>query len=169
MGLRQTITLGVCPGAFTLSGNPSADDSFTIGDITYTLKASPSVAYEVDLGSDADDTIGNLVAAINASGTPGDEYAAGTLANPYVTAAADLDNDEVDLTARFAGSWVNGIALAKSGANIAVEAAAFGLGANGGHADGAGEVDTFLSDIQTYMQPNSEIAAYIAGFTSAAD
>lgn len=173
MALRQTITLGVMPGAFAFTSNVAADDTVVIGDITYTFKADPTGnPYEVDVGSDLDDSIGNLVAAINASGTDDDEYGAGTVANPYVSAAADLANDEIDLTARFGGAWVNGLHLAATspgGNDIAVEAAAFGLGANTGHADGAGSVATFLSDLQTYMQINSEVEAYVAGFTAAAD
>lgn len=172
MGFRQTVTLGVMPGAFAFTSNVAADDTVVIGDITYTFKAAPSSAYEVDVGGDLDTSIGNLVAAINDSGTAGTTYGTGTVANPYVTAAADLANDEVDLTARAAGSWVNGLHLAATspGANsITPEAAAFGLGANTGQVDGAGSVASFLSDIVTYMQPNSEIAAYVRAFTAAAD
>lgn len=173
MGLRQTLTLGVMPGAFTFTSNVAAGDTVSIGDIVYTFAADPTGnAYEVDVGSDLDDSIGNLVAAINASGTADDEYGAGTAANPYVTAAADLANDEIDLTAVAAGAWVNGLYLAATspGANdIAVESVTFGAGANSGHTDGVGSVATFLSDIQTYMQPNAEISAYIAGLTAASD
>lgn len=172
MASTVALTLGVMPGAFAFTSNVAADDTVVIGDITYTFKAAPSSAYEVDVGTDLDDSIGNLVAAINASGTAGDEYAAGTLANPYVSAAADLANDEIDLTARFAGSWVNAVHLAATspGANdIAVEAAAFGLGANSGQVDGAGVVSDWLDGILAGNQINSEVIQHLREMTAAAD
>lgn len=173
MGFRQAPELGTMPGAFAFTSNVAANDTVVIGDITYTFVADPTdTAYAVDIGGDLDTSIGNLVAAINASGTANTEYGAGTAANPYVTAAADLANDEIDLTARFGGAWVNGLYLAATspGANdIAVESVAFGLGANSGHNDGVGDIDQLASDILTYMEPNSEIAAYLRAFTVAAD
>lgn len=48
----------------TLTGNVSADDTFTYGWVTFTFKASPSAAGEVDLGADAETSIDNLAAAI---------------------------------------------------------------------------------------------------------
>ena len=173
MALRQTLTLGVMPGAFAFTSNVAANDTVVIGDQTYLFELDPTgTPNSVDVGSDLDDSIGNLVAAINASGTADDEYGAGTVANPYVTAAADLTNDEIDLTARVAGAEINGLYLAATspGANdIAVESVAFGLGANTGHADGAGSIATFLSDLQTINQVNSEVLSYIAQVTAASD
>lgn len=73
-------------GTLTTTGNFTANDEVTIGTQTYTFVASPSSAYDVDLGSDAEESIDNLVAAINGTGTPGTEYAAGTEVNTSVTA-----------------------------------------------------------------------------------
>ena len=171
MALRQTLTLGVFTEAFTFTSNVSANDTVVIGDQTYTFVATPgTTANNVDIGGDLATSILNLVAAINLSGTPGTEYGNLTVVNPYVTATAAATT--IDLTARVAGAEINGLYVAATspGANdIAVESVVFGLGANTGHADGAGSVATFLSDIQTYMQPNAEISAYIAGMTAAAD
>lgn len=73
-------------GTITTTGNFTADDEVTIGAITYIFKASPSNAYEVDLGGSAAVSLANLYAAINASGTAGTEYAADTLENAQVDA-----------------------------------------------------------------------------------
>lgn len=166
----QDLTLGVMPAAFTFTSNVAANDTVVIGDITYLFEADPTgTPYSVDVGSDLADSIANLVAAINLSGTADDEYGDGTVANPYVSATGDATT--VDLTARAAGSWVNGLYLAATspGANdIAVESVAFGLGANSGHADGAGTIATFLSDLQS-NQLNAEVAALVNEATAAAD
>lgn len=166
-----TITLGTAAGAFAFTSNVAADDTVVIGNITYTFKADPTGnAYEVDVGSDLDDSIGNLVAAINLSGTDDDEYGAGTVANPYFTASADLANDEIDLTARFAGSWCNGIYLAATspGAND-ITAGGTTFAAIAGGTDGAGLVHTHLSDLLTKNQVNSEVQYELKRLTAAAD
>jgi len=171
MASTQTFTLGVCPEAFTFTSNVAANDTVVIGDQTYLFEADPTgTPNSVDVGSDLADSIANLVAAINLSGTDDDEYGAGTVANPYVTAAGDATT--IDLTARAAGAEVNGLYLAATspgGNDIAVESVVFGLGANTGHADGAGSIATFLSDLQTINQVNSEVLSYIAQVTAASD
>lgn len=165
MAITVTLVLGVMPGAFAFTSNVAANDTVVIGDITYTFVASPSSAFDVDIGADLDESIGNLVAAINLTGTEGTEYAAGTTRNPYVTASADLDNDEIDLTARFGGSWINGLYIAATspGANdIAVESVVFGLGANSGHTDGSGSFHDWLDSLMDDNQINSEVITAIA-------
>lgn len=70
------------------SGNVTNGKKVTIGDIVYTFKTALSVtptAYEVLIGSDADDTLLNLKKAINAEAGAGTKYGVGTVANPYVT------------------------------------------------------------------------------------
>lgn len=65
-------------------------DTVTIGPITYRFKDTPAQAYDVKRdGTTADTTLGNLVKAINGTGTPGTEYHSATpVPNPYVSAAA---------------------------------------------------------------------------------
>lgn len=75
-------------GTLTGTGNFTANDEVTIGAVTYKFVASPSAAYDVDLGGTLAVSLTNLYAAINASGTAGTEYAAGTLANTQVDAIA---------------------------------------------------------------------------------
>jgi hypothetical protein len=152
----------------------AADDTVTIGGIVYTFKADPSsTAYAVDVGSDLDDSIGNLVAAINLSGTADDEYGAGTAINPYASAVADLANDEIDLTSKIPGLQGNGIALAATspGANDIAAGAAY-LGGVSGATAGVGELfgtDGYIESLIENAQCNSDVLAFLKKLTVAAD
>lgn len=75
-------------GTLTTTGNFTANDEVTIGAITYKFVASPSAAYDVDLGATAAISLSNLEKAVNATGTAGTEYAAGTLINAQASAVA---------------------------------------------------------------------------------
>lgn len=75
-------------GTLTATLNFSAAETVVIGDITYTFRASPSVAYDVQLGVSLAASLTNLAAAVGASGTAGIEYATGTLVNADVVATA---------------------------------------------------------------------------------
>lgn len=71
------------PGKQTLTvdTNPTADDTLVVTlydfetaanvDITFTFKASPAAAGEIDLGGSAAATQANIVLALNGTGTPG--------------------------------------------------------------------------------------------------
>lgn len=172
MAKDVTMTQGFCDPAATFTSNVSADDTVVIGAVTYTFKASPSAAYEVDIGGDLEGSIDNLVAAINASGVAGTTYGTETLAHPLVTgekgSAATLD-----LRARGAGIFFNSIYLAATspGANdISVGgvtvAAAIAAGAG---TLGAGGVDDFVSGLLTLNQINAEVMAELKLLTDAAD
>lgn len=117
-------------GTLTLSGNLSADDTVTIGGYTYTMKASPSAAFEVDLGGTAAVTLDNLKAAINDSGTEGSTYGTGTYAHPDVTATTNTDTTQV-VEARLAGTNGNSIATTETGSNSSWGAATLASGADG--------------------------------------
>lgn len=174
MANTVSLTRGLAPAAFAFTSNVSEDDTVVIGNITYTFKADPSsTAYAVDVGTDLDDSIGNLVAAINASGTADDEYGAGTLIHPDVAAAADLANDELDLTAKIPGIHINGLRLAATspGAND-ITAGGVNFAAVTGGTDGAGDVfgsTGFLSVLLTLNQVNSEVIRELAKLTYATD
>jgi hypothetical protein len=174
MANTVALTLGLAPAAFAFTSNVAADDTVVIGAITYTFKADPTgVAYAVDVGSDLDDSIGNLVAAINLSGTADDEYGAGTLVHPDVSAAADLTNDEIDLTAKVRGIHINGLYLAATspGANDISAAAVNFAGVSGG-TDGAGDLfgtDGFIDKLLELNQVNSEVGYELRKLTVAAD
>lgn len=94
-------------GVITVTGNFTANDEVTIGAITYKFVATPSAAYDVDLGGTAAVSLTNLYAAINASGTAGTEYAAGTLVNAQAEAVAVT---ATTLTVRAKASYATGAA-----------------------------------------------------------
>ena len=81
-------------GTWTVSASHLADaETLAIGGITYRFKTTMAQAYDVYLpagGNDAADValVANLIKAINASGTAGTEYYAGTLKHKMVKAAA---------------------------------------------------------------------------------
>jgi hypothetical protein len=94
-------------GTLTTTGNFTANDEVTIGSITYTFVASPSSAYDVDLGASAAISLSNLAAAINGTGTAGTEYAAGTLPNASVSAVATATT--LVVTAKAGGTAGNSV------------------------------------------------------------
>lgn len=78
-------------GSVTFSAAPSANDTVTIGDITYTFKVTPSAAYEVKIGASATEAAANLEAAIHTTGEDqiSGAYGADTEKHPQVTAFAE--------------------------------------------------------------------------------
>lgn len=64
--------------------NPSEGQTFTIGSIVYTFRATLSAAYDVKIGASASATNLNLYNAIGDTGTPGTDYGIGTVAHPDV-------------------------------------------------------------------------------------
>lgn len=68
--------------------NPDVGSFVVVNDQTYRFMDTMTQANDVQIGVDADTSLGNLVAAINLSGTPGTEYYAGTVAATDVTAGA---------------------------------------------------------------------------------
>ena len=58
----------------SMATQPTADDTVVVNGVTFTFKASPSAAGEVDLGADVDATRANLAAAINGGSGAGSDY-----------------------------------------------------------------------------------------------
>jgi len=65
---------------WTPADNPTANDTVSIGGVTWTFKATPASAGEVDIGGDTEATIALLVAAVNNAALydQGDGAASGT-------------------------------------------------------------------------------------------
>lgn len=93
-----TSGLGVAKFAestLTSSGvNVTDGDTATIGAIVYRFKNTMDAAYDVQIGASAAATLDNWKAAINASGTPGTEYFAGTVAHALVIATTNTDTTQ---------------------------------------------------------------------------
>ena len=71
----------------------SAIDTITVDAQVYRFMEVGVQAYDIFVGADEPATKINIIAAINASGTPGVEYFAGTNAHPTVSAATFIGDD----------------------------------------------------------------------------
>lgn len=80
-------------GDITALLNPSDGDTLTIGltgnTRAYRFKSTLASAYDVQIGATATDTMLSFKRAINADGTAGVDYYAGTLANPLLSGAVN--------------------------------------------------------------------------------
>lgn len=103
-------------GTLTFSGNLTAAQTVRIGDITYTVRASPTLPYEFTLGGSVSATRNNLVAAITGAAGEGTTYGTGTAPHPDVTAAAGA-GDTMTVTALVEGTLGNAIVTTETSAN----------------------------------------------------
>ncbi len=125
--LQGQTTDGVAAqGVITFTANPTANDSVTIANVTYTFKSTLAAANDIKIGANLEATIASLVKAINGTGTAGTDYYTGT-ANLAALLTADGSATVLTLTANEAGVEGNYIALASSAANGAVTAFAGGV------------------------------------------
>lgn len=73
-------------GKLTFTGNAINNETFTIGARTYTFKTSlTSAVDEIFIGATTNDTIDNIVSALDRTGTAGTDYSLGTYANTQTT------------------------------------------------------------------------------------
>ena len=133
-------------GTLTIAEAGQNADVFTIDSQVYNLLTTPLAAYDIALGADEAATKVNIVAAINASGTEGVEYFAGTLIHPTVSAAAFSGDDSL-FTARTAG--VAGDSIVFTEAFAGVTNVMDGSGTLGGTTAGTA-ADTITIDGKTY-------------------
>jgi hypothetical protein len=136
-----TITAGVIANAETI----------TVGGKVYTFQTTlTDVNGNVKLGTDDDETIDNLVAAINLGAGAGTAYAASMTVNPHVTAVADGESPNVcTVTAKVPGLIGNLIALAEATTGATLSGAVL--------TSGAGSISTAISEIRAQCQVNSEV------------
>jgi hypothetical protein len=135
-------------GSVTFSAAPSANDTVTIGDVTYTFKASPSAAYEVKIGANLSEAAANLEAAIHTAGSEVAEsvYGTGTEKHPEVTAFYERLEGALGGTTHIEPTaGVNDdIFIGKKGSSTEHRAAQSFIVASG-----------TLSEIQVYIGPNT--------------
>lgn len=106
----------------TQTAQPSDGETITVGTTdgstpaVYTWKNSLTTAFQVKIGADLATSLGNLVAAINAASGAGTKFGTGTTANFDVSATA-LPLEQVEVTARTAGTGGNSIACSTTDAD----------------------------------------------------
>ena len=114
-------------GKLTFSGaGPSDEDTVTIGGKVYTfLEELDDADGSVLIGEDNEETIDNLVAAINGGAGRGTGYGLATVTHTTVTAAKN-STDKVIITAIAGGTAGDAITLAEDADNVAKDAATLG-------------------------------------------
>lgn len=123
----------------------------TIDATVYRFKTTPAQAYDVLRGTSAANSIANLAAAINASGTgDGTDYFAGTLAHPTAYASAS-DATTCTVQIRIPGSESNADVTESDDAGWTWTGADF---ANGTVAGVTSAAATFTIGTRTYMFVN---------------
>lgn len=110
--------------------NVADGDTVTVDTTVYRFKDTMAAAYDVKRGADAATSLDNLKAAINASGTPGTEYFAGTVAHPTVTATTNTDTTQVVQAIAY-GTGPNAIATTETSAHLSWGAATLASGSEG--------------------------------------
>ena len=117
-------------GFFYFDGNVSDGETFTIGASTYTFKTTPSAANDLFIGLNQYDSMNNLIAAINGTGTAGTNYYAGTTAVANAGAALS-ENNTVAIVASTAGTAGNSIALGTTAVDVVASGTTLSGGATG--------------------------------------
>jgi len=105
-------------------------------------------AYDVQIGASAAVSLDNLKAAINASGTPGTEYFAGTEAHPDVIATTNTDTTQV-VEAKLPGTAGNSIATTETSTHLSWGAGTLASGADGNfdeYVPAGGTIDVALDE-----------------------
>ena len=102
----------------TLTANPTAGETVTLGSQTYTFRTvfSSDPTDEVDIGADTEETLSNLVAAVNAGAGSGTAYGTGTTANANVFASV-LPDPQALFEASTIGTAGNSVACTESMTN----------------------------------------------------
>ena len=106
-------------GTFELTGLPSAAETVVIGSDTYTFVAALAAAYDVLIGVDAEETIDNLIAAVNQDAGAGVIYGTGTVANADADATA-LPGAITKITAILPGTAGNSIVFTTTVTNSTI-------------------------------------------------
>jgi len=134
--------------------NNTEDETVTIGSTVYRWRDTLAQAYDVKIGASAAASLDNLKAAINASGTPGTEYFAGTLAHPDVIATTNTNTTQL-VVARVIGTDANTIATTEAGAHTSWADTTLGGGTGVSVTGVATTAATITIDTETYTAVTS--------------
>lgn len=155
-------------GTLTVDTQPTAGDTFTIGNRLYLFIAATAVAIQasetaaqINLGANLAATQANIIAAINGTG-------AKDLPDPLVTAAAFASDDSV-LTAKTSGTSGNAIATTETftaGSNV-FDAATLGTTTAGTDTYGEKIALPAIGSEDSDGSPLSFAAEGMVGFTAA--
>lgn len=97
-------------GILTLTDQPGDTETVTLGATTYTFNTVLGGADSVLIGADVEDSLSNLVAAINGAAGEGTLYGTGTTANASATASIAPTSEQLTAVAITPGTAGNSIA-----------------------------------------------------------
>jgi len=97
----------------TLSDNPADTETVTIEGVVYTFKTVLASAFDVLIGADEEESLANLMAAINEDAGAGTLYGTGTTAHPDVYSTG-LPSPQVKVIARTAGTAGNALTVSET-------------------------------------------------------
>lgn len=166
-----TLTGAIVPGShaesvLTSTGVVMLDgETVTIGSTVYRFKTVMAQAYDVQLDATAAISLDNLKAAINASGTPGTEYFAGTLAHPSVVATTNTDTTQ-KVVARVPGTAANTLATTETSALLSWADTTLGGGTGTSNPGVAPETVTIGSKVYSFVDVLSETNAPAAAIAN---
>lgn len=119
---KTALTEAKAVQTITTTGNFAEGEVVSIGDVSYTFKATPDVPYSVDIGASAAISLDNLKQAINNGDTiggnegEGTNYGTGTNPHPLVEATTNGASTQV-VQALSVGTQGNKIGVAVNGAS----------------------------------------------------
>lgn len=150
-----SITVSHSTGVLTGTTNPEDGDTVTIGSVVYRFKDSLTATNDVKRhASDMDTSMGNLIKAINASGTPETDYK-GITSPSSVIASGTLISHAFTVTAVEAGIGGDLIATTTTSTHIAWGAALMSGGATVSISGTVSDVTYgIMSQIQTVEDPS---------------
>jgi len=128
---------------------PVEDKITTIGTTVYRWRDTLAQAYDVQIEATAAACLDNLKDAINATGTPGTEYFAGTLAHPDVVAFTNTDTVQT-ITARLPGTAANAFPTTEDSDHLAWADTTMGGGTGASTAGVATAAATITIGTRTY-------------------
>ncbi len=105
-------------GTLTVDALPTATETVTLGSTTYEFVSSLTSANDVLIGADVNETIDNLVAAINGGAGEGSVYGTGTVANTAAS-AENLGGNQMRAVAATQGTAGNSVASTETMADAA--------------------------------------------------
>jgi len=138
-------------GDIVLADVPTAADTLVVGSQTYTFKDTLAAAFDVKIGATAAATATSLALAINATGTAGTDYFAGTTAN--LSATGELTaSATVTVTAIYGGLPGNTVVLTEDADNTTVTGSGFLTGGVEAFANSATVGNAFTTDASNRAQ-----------------
>lgn len=138
-----------------LTTNPTEGETVSVGAITYTFTLGGlDLPYEVRRGANQRVSAQNLVHAINGTGTPGTEYAVGTVVHEAVSGSWIENEGDADITftAKEAGFLGNHLHYADTLFDATLLAWTGGSGASG-----AAAIQTAIQDIIATKQMSADV------------